>query len=73
MNQVQDYGYTRHRGVEGRDEITASTLFYNLWMDQILESRKKVDEFIGIASHELKTHHQHKPNTRFDETGNMQL
>ena len=56
MNQVSKTGdYTRHVAVEGKDEITALSFVFNNLMDQIQESHKKKDEFIGIASHELKT------------------
>ncbi|MEO6453783.1 MAG: ATP-binding protein [Ginsengibacter sp.] len=56
MNQVSKTGdYSKHVVVEGKDEITALSLVFNNLMDQIQESHKKKDEFIGIASHELKT------------------
>jgi len=39
----------------GKDEIGTLTKAYNLLMEEIEESQRKKDEFIGIASHELKT------------------
>ncbi len=56
MNQVSKTAdYTKHVVVEGKDEITTLSFVFNNLMDQILEGHKKKDEFIGIASHELKT------------------
>jgi len=56
MNQVSKTGdYTKHVVADGKDEITILSLVFNNLMDQIQESHKKKDEFIGIASHELKT------------------
>ena len=40
---------------DGRDEISTLSIVFNKLMAQIMESQKKKDEFIGIASHELKT------------------
>jgi signal transduction histidine kinase len=39
----------------GRDEIAILIQAFNKLMEEIKESQKKKDEFIGIASHELKT------------------
>lgn len=56
MNKVGRTGnYTRHEAVKGKDEISSLSLVFNNLMDQVQESQKKKDEFIGIASHELKT------------------
>ncbi|MFT3682110.1 MAG: ATP-binding protein [Ferruginibacter sp.] len=40
---------------DGRDEIGVLTRAYNDLMQQVVESQQKKDEFIGVASHELKT------------------
>ena len=40
---------------EGKDEIATLITVFNRLMAQITENVKKKDEFIGIASHELKT------------------
>ena len=40
---------------EGKDEIATLINVFNGMMEQISENVKKKDEFIGIASHELKT------------------
>jgi signal transduction histidine kinase len=40
---------------EGKDEIATLINVFNRLMAQITENVKKKDEFIGIASHELKT------------------
>jgi signal transduction histidine kinase len=56
MNQVSKTGdYSRHVIVDGKDEITTLSFVFNNLLDQIQESHKKKDDFIGIASHELKT------------------
>jgi signal transduction histidine kinase len=47
--------YTKQVPVEGTDEIGILSLEFNNLMDQIIQSNQKKDEFIGIASHELKT------------------
>lgn len=40
---------------KGRDEISTLIRVYNNLMQQVKESQQRKDEFIGIASHELKT------------------
>lgn len=40
---------------DGKDEISTLTQTFNELMEQVKESQQKKDEFIGIASHELKT------------------
>ena len=56
MKQVGDTGdYTRHANAEGNDEISTLSHVFNNLMDQVRLSQEKKDEFIGIASHELKT------------------
>jgi signal transduction histidine kinase len=40
---------------KGKDEIATLIQGFNKMMEEIQESQKKKDEFIGIASHELKT------------------
>jgi signal transduction histidine kinase len=47
--------YTRHVEVIGKDEISSLSLEFNNLMDEVVKSHRKKDEFIGIASHELKT------------------
>ena len=56
MKHVSKTGeYNRYVAPKGKDEISSLTVGYNNLMEQVLESQKKKDEFIGIASHELKT------------------
>jgi signal transduction histidine kinase len=56
MKEVrQNENYTKRVLVEGKDEIAILSLEFNNLMDQIIHSNQKKDEFIGIASHELKT------------------
>lgn len=56
MSQVSQTGdYRSHVVVQGKDEITALSVVFNNLMDQIQKSHSKKDEFIAIASHELKT------------------
>jgi len=40
---------------KGKDEISTLIRVYNNLMQQVKESQQRKDEFIGIASHELKT------------------
>src|SRR6185312_4227033 len=40
---------------DGKDEISTLIAAFNKLMQQVQESQKRKDEFIGIASHELKT------------------
>lgn len=56
MKQVSKTGdYKSHVTARGKDEIGSLSLVFNTLMDQIMETQQKKDEFIGIASHELKT------------------
>lgn len=56
MQQVSETGdYTRHVNADGKDEISTLSHVFNNLMDQVRLSQEKKDEFIGIASHELKT------------------
>jgi signal transduction histidine kinase len=56
MKEVrQNENYIRQVPVEGSDEIGILSLEFNNLMTQIIQSNQKKDEFIGIASHELKT------------------
>ena len=56
MKKVNRTGdYTTPLTDEGKDEISTLINVFNRLMAQIRENEKKKDEFIGIASHELKT------------------
>ncbi|MGH2563547.1 MAG: CHASE sensor domain-containing protein, partial [Ginsengibacter sp.] len=52
VNQTNDY--TLRAAIKGRDEIRELSNTFNDLMREVTESQKKKDEFIGIASHELK-------------------
>ena len=47
--------YKQHVTVKGKDEISRLSLEFNSLMDEVVKSHQKKDEFIGVASHELKT------------------
>ena len=56
MHHVSETGdYSQHVNAQGKDEISTLSYVFNNLMDQVRESQRKKDEFIGIASHELKT------------------
>jgi len=56
MKKVGKTGeYTKPLEEDGKDEIATLIQAFNHLMEQIQESQRKKDEFIGIASHELKT------------------
>lgn len=59
VEKIKEAGKTNnyHRSIkdEGKDEIGILIKAYNELMQQVNESQQKKDEFIGIASHELKT------------------
>lgn len=56
MKKVSKTGeYERLLTDEGKDEIAILIQVFNKLMLQIKENQQKKDEFIGIASHELKT------------------
>lgn len=56
MNTVSRTGnYNTPIVDKGKDEISTLVHVYNNLMTQVRESQHKKDEFIGIASHELKT------------------
>jgi len=56
MKKVGKTGeYSKPLEEGGKDEIATLIQAFNKLMEEIKESQKKKDEFIGIASHELKT------------------
>jgi signal transduction histidine kinase len=56
MKEIRESNeYNRHVEVNGKDEISTLSLEFNNLMDEVVKSHQKKDEFIGIASHELKT------------------
>jgi signal transduction histidine kinase len=56
MKKVSKTGdYPEPLADEGKDEIATLIQVFNKLMQQIKENVQKKDEFIGIASHELKT------------------
>lgn len=56
MKEVSKTGnYTTLLADEGRDEISTLIKVFNNLMRQVKENEQRKDEFVGIASHELKT------------------
>lgn len=56
MRTIRENGnYNQHVDVQGKDEIGTLSFEFNNLMDEVVKSHQKKDEFIGIASHELKT------------------
>lgn len=54
--QVRKTGnYNNPLADNGKDEISTLIKAFNRLMEEVKESEKRKDEFIGIASHELKT------------------
>lgn len=54
--QVRKTGnYSNPIADDGKDEISTLIKAFNKLMEEVKESEKRKDEFIGIASHELKT------------------
>ena len=47
--------YNQSIADEGKDEISTLSRVFNNLMQQVSENQRRKDEFIGIASHELKT------------------
>lgn len=56
MKQIRENNdYSKHVDVNGKDEISILSSEFNNLMEEVEKSHRKKDEFIGIASHELKT------------------
>jgi signal transduction histidine kinase len=59
VNNMNEAGRTGNYNIriadEGKDEIGTLMKVFNKLMQQVTQSQQRKDEFIGIASHELKT------------------
>lgn len=56
MKQIREsHDYQKHVEIDGKDEISTLSVEFNNLMEEVVKSHQKKDEFIGIASHELKT------------------
>ncbi|MES1224888.1 MAG: ATP-binding protein [Bacteroidota bacterium] len=56
MKAVSNTGnYNQAISDTGKDEISTLATVFNAMMQQVKENQQRKDEFIGIASHELKT------------------
>jgi signal transduction histidine kinase len=56
MKEVSETGdYSKSITDDGRDEISTLISVFNNLMQQVKENQQRKNEFIGIASHELKT------------------
>ncbi|MDB5121764.1 MAG: Signal transduction histidine kinase [Sphingobacteriales bacterium] len=56
MKEIREsHEYQKQVEVKGKDEISTLSIEFNNLMQEVVRSHQKKDEFIGIASHELKT------------------
>ncbi|UAY51077.1 ATP-binding protein [Ferruginibacter albus] len=56
MEEIRNNGdYGQQVPVAGKDEISTLSAEFNSLLKEIVSSHQKKDEFIGVASHELKT------------------
>ncbi|MDB5013654.1 MAG: Signal transduction histidine kinase [Daejeonella sp.] len=56
MKEIREsHDYKKQVEVKGKDEISTLSIEFNNLMEEVVKSHQKKDEFIGIASHELKT------------------